>query len=286
MANGIIWGPSPVNGDDTYSLQGWLDSLPDNARCALYPSVFHVYRPLTCVGKRLQLDARGAVLQWRGTAGTVLTLGFPPSSPIAPGSNGYGWTVEGLTIQHTGLGESIYLNSSSGLTIQNVYGGWFGGINISGFGTGINAIGDGTGNTSNTLWIRNLSNNGVSYNAATLNGGYVTEWGIHGGNWQYSAVAAGSTPTHAVLTGPNVGAIRFTDCCFQGLPGVIWANLSNCNHVIFSNCRYEKSDETTANITLQTTALSCALVGVTSPGVVWNDLSGGVNGHVYLPNWH
>lgn len=281
-----VLGPQATNSDDTSALQGYFDSLSDLARAALYPTVYRVFRPLTLLNKRVCIDCRGAVLDWYGRSGTVLTLGFGSGSVVAPGSAGYGWDVRGLSIQHTGVGESFYLNSSRGLLVQNIYGGLFDGINISGFGTGVSLVGDGTGCTCGRLGVSNLSNNGASMWVYSVNGGYVTEWNIDGGNWQYSSVADGTAPTHVLVQGPQAGGLRLNGCCFQGRPGVVWADLSNCDHVIMRDCRYEKTDETTANVTLETTAHNCALVGVTSPGVAWNDLSAGANGHVYLPNWH
>ena len=284
----MIYTLTPSGGDDTAAIQAVLTAAPDLSIVEIQPGNYKITSGLVCLDKRLNIFAYGATFNWQGTNGTVLTVGFSPSSVIAGTSLGADWLIEGLTIHEVGNHEAYFLNTSTGLCVQNVFAGRFRDLDIDGFGTGLYVLGDGTGSTYSRYEMRQMLNNFTSLKTRILNSGFTTELTFVGGRWQYGPVGIGHTPTHVDILGPNVSGIRFLECSFEATPGATWARISKASYCNWINNRYESSDLSALPIIIDSSCQKIDLLGGVDADTLvnWQDGSGGTKDNRYLPRWH
>lgn len=276
----------PCGSDDTWQFGDAFRRLNDLDTLEVQSGIYQVTEPLVCLDKRIIIQADGAYLYCSGFSGPALTVGFTAGSGLAGGNKGLGWTLRGLSFHFAGGGGTYMNNNMTALTIQNVYGGRFHGINIDGFNVGVAISGNGVGCTESEINCQNMQNNQTHSTLAASNGGYVSEWTFAGGNWGWGPIGSGKAGVCIATSSGTVSSCRWNDVTFQGWPDVAWANISNCKYMSWVNCRYETTNDSVVTITLPTTTYNCSLIGNTNQGVSFTDLSGGANGHVFLPNWH
>lgn len=235
--------------------------------------VYTVDTPL--IGRKpMVLRGNGARIDWVGKAGVCLSLTFERGDPNASNINGYGWTVEDILINHPGKVEPVTANGSTGLMLQNVRGARIVGVNIIGFGTGMQLIGDGNGCVYNEYRMRGIIFCGTSLRTRTLNGGWVNESTFYGGTWQLGP----NGQQHLDLQGSH--GLAFVRCSFEigKADSPIWGSITGCTDLTWMKCRWEADRMLPLNLDAQ--CVRCELLGSTHCDVDWHGDRIG-----FQPNW-
>lgn len=273
---------SPSGKDDTaailaaYNAASWLDIIdfePGNYFTA----------PLVLLDKAVHLRGRNAILNLTAKASTCLTVGFSSKSTIAGGSEGYGWGIEGLCIQHNGSIEPTLGNQSIGLVYQNIYGGRVSDLSINGFGVGLSLIADGCGCPYNEFRIRNMMFNGTSLRARVINSGYANENTFYGGNWTTGPYGSAQPWGHLDLHG--IGSSSWERCSFQigNAPVATWGSIADCHDLTWTTCRWESLQK--LPLSLDAKCTRCRRVNPTCDYVDWRDATDHMTANENRPNW-